>query len=182
MPYKKQNILFVKGIHSSDIKTVEDDFQSMLNQKMGYNISTPIQVQTIYRANPSKFTSLDTWPTVSNCKCFNCDLFFNTQPWPMITNIAIKNNKKEYRTSKNFCNPCCVQAYINRMYSDNKQLHDDLTHMFVDFLPQMGCNRVYKVVEAESKERREEYAGSDNGLSTDEFRAKLKIQQSGLFN
>lgn len=174
---KKRYIMKLKGFHLSDIISVEDIFDQRIMEEADVVEDTHLVISSKnivhYTTNPITFTTLDKWPTKSNCKCWTCDRYFTTRPWFMPTSyvIDIITKKEVFGTEGNFCISNCVQDWINTHHS-NDGTYDDKTKMLKMVYKIYHEKIIYKILPSISKTKRKEYCG-EYGLTEQEYVEKL---------
>lgn len=70
--YVKTNLLYLKGVYLKDFLST-DDIKYVV-------VDNPVSVVDPYNTIPKKFINVQSWPTTTNLKCWNCDLLFQCYP------------------------------------------------------------------------------------------------------
>ena len=145
-------ILFFKGVHMSDTQVVKNE-ESRKRRP-------PVKHTKI----PCMFTSIKSWPALTDLRCWACDCSFLWEPMFIAESIGFSGmNRGQYTPIKpvgNFCSFPCAVVFIEKGYPKNRQwemkellklLHLVLTGVKIADLPPSR--------EVPKKTDREEYGG-----------------------
>ncbi len=78
--FKQPNILVLKNVKKSELENYD-----IITATMTENAQNNLRAHMpIYTGNPPVFYNMSEWPAKSNCRCWNCNLFFDTRPYPVI--------------------------------------------------------------------------------------------------
>lgn len=119
-PFKKSNILFLRGIYPNQLETLEEEFGNRLIEEAGLdcgNYSSYGMEEITYDKIPPVFVNVETWPKTTNLHCWSCSIEFPTRPY--FIPERIKNRKEggtEMLTHGVFCSANCAIRYLDTEY------------------------------------------------------------------
>lgn len=152
--YEPPNVLFLKGCFLRDCDSVEDLFDQKL---LSADIQEPAfyEIKNIeYDKIPNKFVSLESWPTVTNLKCWNCGNTFTSRP--IFIPLVIESNG-HMDPHGNFCSWGCGGLYINLHYDtdDRWEKHAMLRALYKVFTKKT----IHEIIPALCKTSMIQYGG-----------------------
>jgi len=122
-PFKKSNILFLRGVYPDQLETLEEEFGNRLIEEAGlendFN-ALNLTEEITYDKIPPVFTSLESWPKSTNIDCWSCSIEFTTRPY--FIPERIKNRREggtEMLTHGVFCSANCAIRYLNTDYGES---------------------------------------------------------------
>lgn len=104
-------ILFLKGVHVDECKSIEDIFTDGLISNI--KNEQPIPIQQIFDRLPSKFFNLDSWPKQTNLVCWWCSNSFNNQPVFIPQYFPPNIEKNGIPVYGNFCSFNCATSFVS---------------------------------------------------------------------
>jgi len=157
----------LKGIKLSDFRTPEDDFESKLMENINDVLTTDMNSK--YQANPSIFTTMETWIKSTKCHCWACAGEFLGEPIFIPSYIKKKEDGKiEMGTYGNFCSFNCAQKWINEKHKYDGT-HDDKTRYLKILYEKFTGKKIQKIIESPDKTIMKQYCG-DSGIEFAEYR------------
>lgn len=164
---KKTNILFLHGIKENDFKTIEDLFESKIQQCFAEESKE--QMLSKYDTIPKRFYNIDTWIKGTNLKCWNCSRKFNGVPlFIPICTLIDENGNEYFEVSGNFCKINCAYTYAYYHYKnhDAVDMHARLLllhYLFYGF-------HVLKIPLSPEKHEMQDYGGD---LTVEEYEKEI---------
>lgn len=186
MKFTRKNILIIKGIRLSDIRSIDDMFDDLIIDNHNESIlmrdadhigSKPSNViinegvkKIAYKANPTQFTTVENWPQTSNCKCWHCDRYFESVPWCTIAGIAGNNAECDplITNRDNFCGDRCAYAYLIGKYKGAYQ-REDMIGLFKIFYRRLTQTPMPDNIRPAAPKTRMVYYCGEMGVSSDEY-------------
>jgi hypothetical protein len=160
-------ILTLSGIKKHDLEQHENIFDAQSIARIIEFDNIPIQ-QTIYRANPSVFTDLSTWPSNSNCRCWSCTRYFDGRPWICPTDTKTNAKKRVIICGYgNFCRAGCVQRWIETYHRTDGTFYDKTQFLRIYYKMMTGYD-IVRIVPTMQHTELQEYCGS-GGMSLEQF-------------
>ncbi len=166
MDFKEPNILFLKGINIDEILEIEDIYHKEL-----LNNITPVtqEINILYDKIPTQFSSLDTWISTTNLRCWHCTLKFKNTPWFIIDNINQTSNGVVYDITGNFCSIGCLYAYVSIHY--NKREHFDIYNSIKKLYKIFYNKSISEIAPSPDKTNLKIYGGN---LEISEYQKKIQ--------
>ena len=105
-------IVFLKDIKIGDYRDIEDEFNDRLLQGISTNDIYKVDTSIKYDIILPIFKSIETWPKVTNIRCWTCDFTFTSIP--IFIPISIRRGDDEWNISVlgNFCTFNCACRHI----------------------------------------------------------------------
>lgn len=162
IPYKRPNILFLKGCFITDCYNIEDVFEERI-----LDLIDNCELDTKkYDKIPAYFISPTEWPTHTNILCWNCDCKFDTYPKFIPKSISLSSNR--IPVYGNFCSWSCALSHIFIYFKEDRWEKCELLKYAYNIFNIDGFD---KVLVSPSKYKMVQYGGSMNMI---EFKSKLK--------
>lgn len=167
--YKKPNILYLRGIVSSDFEI--DD--SVFDKKFVEEIEESRLRAVNYKANPQTFTDWKSWPLTSNLKCWFCDRITGGVSIFITDDLSFAVDGSRIITTKgHFCTTNCAQAYINNWYTGAQR--DDKTKYLLMLAREKTKENIFCIQPSPPKTIMRQYMGPD-GISEEDYGKRIAI-------
>jgi hypothetical protein len=164
-PIKKTNLLILRGVSLKDFLSIESIFDKKTSECLK---SEPV---IVYTELPKKFLGMDTWPTFSNLKCWECDQL--PISYPKFTPL----NPEKDRIGNyicdihgHFCEWNCVVSYVIKTFPKDQQW--DILQYICLFESIFSGLKKEKIMPAPPKTLMKSYCGRD-GITPKQWRDKL---------
>jgi len=109
-------LLHLKGVHMEDCEDVADVFEAQLLEESLDNMTISSKNKCIYDKIPSKFTTIESWPTKTNLRCWHCTLEHSNVPVFIPDRISTMDNTIIVLGS--YCSFSCAAADIPRHFPE----------------------------------------------------------------
>nr|BBO54026.1 BA71V-B175L homolog protein [Abalone asfa-like virus]BCY04573.1 hypothetical protein [Abalone asfa-like virus] len=127
------NIIHLEHIDESHLFTPEKFIAAQLDPPPSINYKGLSQFT---EKIPDRFQSLETWPTVSNFKCWLCGFSFTDSPkFVPLSFKKFADESIEIKIQGNFCSFACTAKYIETHYDydQSRKLKDILLYVYYLF-------------------------------------------------
>lgn len=158
--FKKINILILKGVYPKDFGPIDAVYE-----KLEYN-------SMVYTNIPKKFTTPESWPRVSNLKCWECDQLFHTYPKFIPTCPEKDGDNDTAIPLGNFCEWNCAVLYVYKNYPTNQQ--PDILKMICLIAGKFARRRILKIMPSPNKTIMKQYCG-DEGLTPQQYKESIAM-------
>lgn len=155
----KSCLLILRGIFPNDFLSA-DQYAHELKE-----------IEVAYTDIPKKFTSVATWLTSSNLKCWNCDLYTNSFPKFIPLNYEMDISGDICEPYGNFCEWNCAAAYISKEFPKDQQR--DLLYTLTLFESKFSGKRKERIVPTLPKTLMKCYSGN-KGLTQKQWKSKME--------
>ena len=165
---KNANILFLPRVKEDDFKTIEDLFESKLQDQFADECTEPLL--SVLDKIPTRFYNKNSWIKSTNLKCWNCSRKFNTIPLFIPMCMLTDSDGNEYFEVKgNFCKINCAYVYSLHIFSDNDAI-DAHARLLLLHLVIYGT-RILKIPISPAKHEMEDYGGD---WTSDEYEKEIE--------
>ena len=128
---------------------------------------------TFYTKIPNKFTSVDSWPTSSTFKCWECDLLPLSYPKFIPKNPTFcENGEDSCDPYGHFCEWNCAVRYVENNSEFNTANRWDYLESIRLFESKFTGVLRQKILPSPPKTIMKQYCG-DKGLTVEEYRTKI---------
>jgi len=171
------NILFLKGVKLSDLKTFDMMFLSKIQENLSnYNVEKPAQLASAeYSALPKSFININKWIKSTNLHCFYCDRQYKTCPVPIPSGETVFRSNREFEINIQglCCNFPCVVAYLISS-CQKKSDYDIKLNLLLDLYLLFTGTAIKIIKPSPSKYIMKKYIGNDRGITEDEYGDKIQ--------
>lgn len=160
----RTNLLILKGVSVGDFTAVDI---------LCGTRPRPRQEEAVdaWATIPTRFTSVATWPTHTNLRCWSCSRFPVGYPKFIALNPSVDADGNEVCDAwGNFCKWNCAARIINIEFPPNQR--PDLHRALCRFESKFTGHRREKIMPAPPPYLMREYAGA-NGLTQTEYEARV---------
>ncbi|SIP85951.1 Putative VV VLTF2-like transcription factor [Pacmanvirus A23] len=164
--FKRTNLLTLRSVYPADFATVE-----VIYNKVPEIEKVKPEPVAVYTEMPKKFTSVDSWPTFSNLKCWSCDQLPTSYPKFIPTNPEQDVNGNDIcDPDGHFCEWNCAVRYVEKEYPKEQQ--SDAHKLICIFESKFSRRKREKILSAPSKTLMKAYCGK-NGITPSQYREKI---------
>jgi len=156
-PCKFPNILRLTGVAIEDFRSPEDIMEQRLSvytEEDRRHTEKPL-----YSPLPSKFVSLDLWPSTTNLTCWQCHFTFNSRPYFDPSYFKESETGIEMGVNGVFCCGGCAAKYIKHTYHVVNKRNTHMEWLYALHYMFTG-NRVNFIQPSKSFKKRAKYGGT----------------------
>ena len=162
------NLLILRGVSVNDCAEIVPSYDCGRESTQRMNPAA-------YTEIPARFTSVDTWPTFSNLKCWNCDRLPIDYPRFIAVNPRIGPAGDECDVHGNFDEWSCAARYILREFPQEQQW--DALQSLCLFESKFTGKQRARILPAPPKTEMQAYCGN-SGLTMRQYGEKIHAMNS----